>query len=149
MCGICGMADFHSIDLDTHTVLARMINTLRHRGPDDLGTWTDEHVALAHARLSIIDLDTGRQPMTNEDGSVWIVFNGEIYNFRQLREQLASQGHVFKTRSDTEVIIHLYERDGSGCFAQLRGIFALCIYDVRRRCVYLARDHLGVKPIHY
>jgi len=149
MCGICGMADFHSIDLDTHTVLARMIDTLRHRGPDDLGTWTDEHVALAHARLSIIDLDTGRQPMTNEDGSVWIVFNGEIYNFRQLREQLASQGHVFKTRSDTEVIIHLYERDGSGCFAQLRGIFALCIYDVRRRCVYLARDHLGVKPIHY
>ena len=126
-----------------------MTRTLVHRGPDDEGYFVDEHVALGHRRLSIIDLETGRQPLDNEDGSVWIVFNGEIYNYRDLRALLETKGHTFKTRIDTETIVHAYEEWGAGCLERLRGMFAFALWDRRRRQLLLARDRLGKKPLYY
>jgi asparagine synthase (glutamine-hydrolysing) len=129
-----------------------MIQTLRNRGPDGWGEhYVDDHgLALGHTRLSIIDLsDAGRQPMCNEDGSVWLVFNGEIYNYRALRAQLERKGHSFRSSTDSEVIVHAYEEWGDACVRSFRGIFAFGIYDVPRRRLFLARDHLGVKPLYY
>jgi asparagine synthase (glutamine-hydrolysing) len=126
-----------------------MCDRIEHRGPDDEGFYVEGGVALGMRRLSIIDLFTGHQPISNEDGSVWIVFNGEIYNYREIRDLLISRGHTFQTESDTEVIVHLYEDEGEACVERLRGMFAFAIYDKRERKLFMARDRVGVKPLHY
>jgi len=126
-----------------------MCAVIRHRGPDDTGIWIGDGVGLGMTRLSIIDLSTGQQPIHNEDRTVWIVFNGEIYNFREEREILQQRGHHFYTTSDTEVIVHLYEEYGEDCVQRLRGMFAFAIWDQRRSQLLLARDRLGIKPLYY
>lgn len=148
MCGISGKVDFENPKIE-ESLLRRMNQTLVHRGPDEEGIYLSEHVALAHRRLSIIDLKGGHQPMSNEDGSLWIVFNGEIYNFPELRETLMAKGHLFKTSSDTETILHLYEEEGMECVTHLRGMFAFAIWDSPRRRLFLARDRVGKKPLYY
>ncbi|MBI4536540.1 MAG: asparagine synthase (glutamine-hydrolyzing) [candidate division NC10 bacterium] len=130
-------------------MLEQMVGVLAHRGPDDEGVWVGPEVGLGMRRLSIIDLAGGRQPMTNEDGSLHIVFNGEIYNHRDLRGDLESRGHLFRTRSDTEAILHLYEEAGEHCVETLRGMFAFAIWDAGRRRLFLARDRMGKKPLFY
>lgn len=153
MCGIVGIHHYsnHSVPL-TDNLLGRMCERIRHRGPDDSGAWINEdrNVGLGFRRLSIIDLSrAANQPMTNEDGSLWIVFNGEIYNYRELRPWLEEHGHVFRSRSDTEVILHLYEELGASCVGRLDGMFAFAIWDSNQRSWFLARDRLGVKPLYY
>jgi len=152
MCGIYGyLSTDKKIDRD---ILRRMGNALRHRGPDGEGEEIQQTaewgIGLGHTRLSIIDLSpAGRQPMCNEDGTIWITYNGEIYNFRELRIELERNGHCFKSNSDTEVIIHLYEEKGVRCLERLNGMFALAIWDRRERTLFLARDRIGKKPLHY
>jgi asparagine synthase (glutamine-hydrolysing) len=150
MCGIVGKLNFdREQPVDPHQI-RRMADSLRHRGPDDAGVWTDGSIGLGHRRLSIIDLSpNGHNPMCNEDGAVWIVFNGEIYNFRELRPELERSGHRFKSNTDTEVILHLYEELGNECVKKLRGMFAFAIWDSRTQGLLLARDRMGVKPLHY
>ena len=130
-------------------MLERMIWTLRHRGPDGFGLYQDQRAGLAHARLSIIDLEGGWQPIHNEDRTLWIVFNGEIFNYPELRRQLIDSGHRFATRSDTEVIVHLYEEKGERCLEDLNGQFAMALYDSRARSLFLARDRMGIRPLFY
>ena len=150
MCGIVGKVNFDPGQPVDAAQIARMAASLRHRGPDDDGIWINGRVGLGHRRLSIIDLSpNGRNPMCNEDGTVWIVFNGEIYNFRELRTRLDAAGHHFKSRTDTEVIVHLYEELGPRCVTELRGMFAFALWDCRKQLLMLARDRLGVKPLHY
>lgn len=150
MCGICGIVHRDPSEPVNPTLLVRMRDTLAHRGPDDCGCYIGRGAGLAHRRLSIIDLrPEGRQPMTNEDGTVHIVFNGEIYNFEESRGWLLSKGHVFKSRTDTEVILHLYEELGPDCVLRLRGMFAFAIWDEPERRLLLARDRLGQKPLYY
>src|SRR5881396_3471404 len=127
----------------------RMCRTIVHRGPDDEGTYVQGQVGLGMRRLSIIDLSGGRQPIHNEDSSIWVVFNGEIYNFPELRKELEARGHSFYTHTDTEVIVHLYEEMGANCVQKLRGMFAIALFDERRHSLLLARDRLGKKPLHY
>jgi len=127
-------------------LLARMIGMIRHRGPDEYGMYRDGHAGLVHARLSIIDLASGQQPLANEDGSLWIIFNGEIFNYVELREELETLGHRFRTRSDTEVIVHAFEAWGEECFARFNGQWALALWDSRRRRLVLARDGSGSVP---
>jgi asparagine synthase (glutamine-hydrolysing) len=147
MCGIAGWLGTLQ-DSEKHT--ARMAQTLHQRGPDAHGIRVWPEATLVHTRLSIIDLSpTGAQPMANEDGTVWTVFNGEIYNHHELRRHLEARGHIFKGRSDTEVLPHLYEEEAAGFVAQLRGMFALAIYDMRTRTLVLARDRFGIKPLFY
>ncbi len=146
MCGISGMHAPGKVDPQ---VLRRMSAALAHRGPDDEGFYTDSQVGLASRRLSIIDLTSGRMPITNEDGSIWVVQNGEIYNFRTLRRELESRGHRFTTQSDTEVIVHLYEEHGAGLFDRLRGMFAVALWDRNEDKLLLGRDPLGKKPLYY
>lgn len=149
MCGICGVAHADpSIPVSSST-LSRMRASLAHRGPDGFGEHILNGVGLAHTRLSIIDVVGGRQPLCNEDGSVWVTFNGELYNYKALRDQLRARGHTFKTDSDTEVLVHLYEEDGPSFVRRLNGMFALAIHDVREQRVVLARDHFGIKPLFY
>ncbi len=131
------------------TLLKRMADTIAHRGPDDEGYYVSAPIGLGFRRLSIIDLSAGHQPLANEDGTVWIVFNGEIYNYRALREQLLAKGHHFKTQTDTEVIIHLYEELGASCVEKLQGMFAFAIWDERQKLLFLARDRVGIKPLYY
>jgi asparagine synthase (glutamine-hydrolysing) len=126
-----------------------MASPLRHRGPDAEGVWSAPGVGLVHRRLSIIDLGGGRQPLGNEDGSIQVVFNGEIYNFRELRRELKEKGHQFRTNSDTEVLVHLYEEMGERLVERLRGMFAFALWDGRKRELLLARDRLGLKPLYY
>jgi asparagine synthase (glutamine-hydrolysing) len=126
-----------------------MRDVMHHRGPDDAGLFVRGPIGLGHRRLSIIDLSGGRQPIDNEDGSVTVVFNGEIYNFKELREDLQARGHLFKTRSDTEVIVHLYEEMGAECLKRLRGMFTFALWDAKRHQLFLARDRLGEKPLYY
>lgn len=149
MCGICGIVDYEGQAADFADRLPGMVRTLQHRGPDESGTWADGCAGLGHARLSIIDLSGGKQPLSNEDGTVWITYNGEVYNFPEVREQLAARGHQFRTQTDTEVIVHLYEEDGIECVDRLRGMFAFGIWDARKRTMYLVRDRLGIKPLYY
>jgi asparagine synthase (glutamine-hydrolysing) len=150
MCGICGIVSNDASERIDPRVVIRMRDTLSHRGPDDQGDYIGPGVALGHRRLSIIDLRLeGRQPMANEDDSIHIVFNGEIYNFADQREWLASKGHRFRSRSDTEVIVHLYEELGVECVKRLRGMFAFAIWDEPKRLLFLARDRLGKKPLFY
>ena len=147
MCGICGIVTSRgSADLDR---LASMSEALVHRGPDSSGEYADGPVALAARRLSIIDLETGDQPIANEDGTVHVVQNGEIYNYRELRDELERAGHTFRTQGDTEVIVHLYEQHGDGFAERLRGMFAIALWDSTRRRLVLARDCFGIKPLYY
>jgi asparagine synthase (glutamine-hydrolysing) len=147
MCGIAGFWSYNSpASLEA---IRAMCDLIRHRGPDDEGFHIDGGCALGMRRLSIIDLATGHQPISNEDGSVWIVFNGEIYNFQELRRRLLDQGHHFQTSSDTETVVHLYEQEGVDGLARLRGMFAFAIWDARRRRLLLARDRFGKKPLYY
>src|SRR5205085_412445 len=129
--------------------LDAMVRRLAHRGPDDAGSYRDDHATLGFRRLSIIDLAGSHQPLANEDGTVWVVFNGEIYNFPALRRRLEARGHTLRTAGDTEVLVHLYEDEGPGLFPLLRGMFALAIWDAPRRTLVLGRDRLGQKPLLY
>jgi asparagine synthase (glutamine-hydrolysing) len=149
MCGICGI--FHSDPGQSvnRDVLALMNRQIVHRGPDDDGFFLEKNVGLAMRRLSIIDVKTGHQPISNEDESIWIVFNGEIYNHQDLRNNLQARGHHYRTRSDTETIVHLYEEYGRDCVHHLRGMFAFAIWDRAKKCLFLARDRLGIKPLYY
>ncbi len=149
MCGICGIFNFDRGETVDADVLAAMNRRIVHRGPDDEGFYLAANVGLAMRRLSIIDLATGHQPMANEDGTVWLVFNGEIYNHQELRPGLESRGHHYRTHSDTETIIHLYEEYGRDCVRHLRGMFAFVIWDARKRLLFGARDRLGIKPFYY
>jgi len=149
MCGICGAVwdDPGRAPGDHH--LAAMMERIVHRGPDDSGVHRDAHAALGFRRLAIVDLPGGRQPLSNEDGSIWTVFNGEIYNFPALRRRLEARGHTLRSSGDTEVLVHLYEDEGAGMLGLLRGMFALAIWDAPRRTLLLARDRLGQKPLLY
>jgi asparagine synthase (glutamine-hydrolysing) len=154
MCGIAGFVESSASAAPLNAaarqdLIQRMCDVIRHRGPDDEGMLVDDGVALGMRRLSIIDLSTGHQPIHNEDRTMWIVFNGEIYNFRELRNELAAAGHRFYTASDTEVIVHAYEAWGTAAIARLRGMFGLAIWDARSRTLLIARDRIGIKPLHY
>jgi asparagine synthase (glutamine-hydrolysing) len=147
MCGICGIHDPNG-NIDDN-LIRKMGDILTHRGPDDEGFHIEEKVGLGFKRLSIIDLELGNQPMSNEDGSIWIVYNGEIYNFPVLKEELAGKGHQFRTKSDTEVIIHGYEEWGEDVVQKLNGMFAFALWDAKKEKLFLARDRLGIKPLYY
>ena len=149
MCGICGILNLIESQPVDRTLIERMTGSLAHRGPDDAGYFVEGRVGLGHRRLSIIDLSGGQQPIFNEDRSATIVFNGEIYNYRDLAAGLASAGHIFKTRSDTETILHAYEEYGDACVDRLRGMFGFAIWDRTKQRLLLARDRLGIKPIYY
>jgi asparagine synthase (glutamine-hydrolysing) len=149
MCGICGIADFENRERMSPEIVSRMNDTMPHRGPDDAGVYTASSVGLGHRRLSIIDVAGGHQPLSNEDGTVWVLLNGEIYNYQEIRERLLAHGHRFTTKSDTEAIAHLYEQDGEECFRQLRGMFSIALWDARQRKLVLARDRVGKKPLFY
>jgi asparagine synthase (glutamine-hydrolysing) len=148
MCGIAGIVRWDGAPVPEADIRA-MCSAIVHRGPDDEGVYLGDGVALGMRRLSIIDLEGGRQPISNEDGTVWIVFNGEIYNYQELRRDLERRGHRFQTDSDTETIVHLYEELGPRCVDRLRGMFAFAVWDERRRQLLLARDRLGIKPLYY
>jgi len=149
MCGICGIFPYEKSEAVDADVLRSMLASIRHRGPDDEGAYLDADVGLGSRRLSIIDLAGGRQPLYNEDRSVVVVFNGEIYNYRELRSALQRRGHTFATASDTEVIVHLYEEAGDDCVHALRGMFGFALWDIKRKRLLLARDRLGIKPLYY
>ena len=148
MCGIAGIVAADGRRANAAAVGA-MLAQIPHRGPDGEGMWTGAHAALGHRRLSIIDLVSGHQPMSNEEGTVWVTFNGEIYNFVELQRELTKRGHRFKTTSDTETIVHAFEQHGADCLSRLRGMFALGIWDAPTRTLFLARDRLGKKPLFY
>ncbi len=149
MCGIVGILETRSVKEISRNELSRMNDSQRHRGPDDGGYFVEPGVGLGHRRLSIIDLATGHQPLFNEDGSVVVVFNGEIYNFHELIIELAAFGHTFRTKSDTEVIVHAWEQWGEACVMRFRGMFAFALWDRNQHTLFLARDRLGVKPLYY
>ena len=149
MCGIAGLYNLTGEPIEA-TRVAGMCALIRHRGPDDHGVFTRGPVGLGHRRLSIIDLSPrGRNPMTNEDETVYLTFNGEVYNYLDLRPGLIAAGHRFQSDTDTEVIIHLYEEHGPACVERLNGMFAFALWDERRRRLVLARDRFGVKPLYY
>ncbi len=149
MCGICGKAFMDPSRPIDRQELKGMTDVITRRGPDDEGYFVDKNIGLGFRRLSIIDLHTGHQPLSNEDDSIWIVFNGEIYNYPELRKDLIKRGHVFKTKTDTETIVHLYEEYGVDCVSHLRGMFAFVIWDSRTDKLFCARDHFGIKPFFY
>ena len=146
MCGICGKLVFHREGSVSPALIKGMADAISHRGPDDEGYYVSGPIGLGFRRLSIIDLSGGHQPLSNEDGSVHIVFNGEIYNYQELRRYLIGHGHIFKTQTDTETIVHLYEQLGEACVEKLRGMFAFAIWDDRSKSLFLARDRVGIKP---
>jgi asparagine synthase (glutamine-hydrolysing) len=148
MCGICGKVNFDKAQCVDRDLLRSMMASMHHRGPDDEGMYLSGNVGLGHRRLSIIDLNTGKQPIANEDDTVWIVFNGEIYNYQELRKELLGRGHRFRTETDTEVIIHAYEEYGEDFLSRLRGMFAFAIWDEKKRQLLLARDRVGIKPLY-
>jgi asparagine synthase (glutamine-hydrolysing) len=149
MCGITGIIQPYNHEPIDQDILKSMTNTLVHRGPDDEGYFFDRNVGLGHRRLSIIDIRHGHQPMANEDETVWIVFNGQIYNYLELRQGLVAKGHTLRTNSDTEVIIHLYEEYGENCLKKLNGMFAFLIWDSKAKRAFIARDRIGIKPLYY
>jgi asparagine synthase (glutamine-hydrolysing) len=149
MCGITGQFDTRSERAVSHPVLHRMNNAQSHRGPDEGSLHIEPGLGFGHRRLSIIDIATGQQPLFNEDGSVVVVFNGEIYNYQQLIPELQALGHVFHTRSDTECIVHAWESWGEACVQRFRGMFAFALWDRKKQTLFMARDRLGVKPLHY
>jgi len=148
MCGIAGVLYADLARPADPAVLRAMGASIAHRGPDAEGCWTEPGVALVHRRLSIIDLGGGDQPIGNEDGSVQVVFNGEIYNYRELRTALEARGHRFRTHTDTEVLVHLYEEEGDRLVERLRGMFAFALWDRARQQLLLARDRIGIKPLY-
>src|SRR5882724_9006228 len=150
MCGINGIAlsPRSGLSVDPHA-LARMRDVITHRGPDDEGLFIDGPIGLGHRRLSIVDVASGHQPMTNEDASLHITYNGEIYNHADFRSTLEARGHTYQTHCDTETILHLYEEYGENCVTHLRGMFAFAIWDQHKRELFIARDRLGVKPLYY
>jgi asparagine synthase (glutamine-hydrolysing) len=149
MCGICGIVNFNKTQKVHEREIRSMMDAMDHRGPDQEGLFIDEFAGIGHRRLSIIDLSSGRQPVSNEDGSIWIVFNGEIYNFQQLRADLEAKGHLFSTKTDTEVIVHCYEEYGYAFLDKLRGMFAFALWDMPEQRLLLARDRVGIKPVYY
>ncbi len=149
MCGICGFIPSGNNNLPPQEIITNMLDALLHRGPDNKGLFIDSGIALGTTRLSIIDLAGGDQPIHNEDKSIWITFNGEIYNYPELRESLIKKGHIFCTKTDTEVIVHLYEENGPDCLGQLNGMFAFAIWDKNKNVLFLARDRFGMKPLYY
>ncbi|MGB6682788.1 MAG: asparagine synthase (glutamine-hydrolyzing), partial [Candidatus Acidiferrum sp.] len=149
MCGICGIFEFERREEISPELVRRMTDTIIHRGPDDEGVFVGPGIGLGFRRLSIIDVAGGHQPISNEDGKIWVMLNGEIYNYPELRQELLNRGHKFTTRSDTESIVHLYEEYGEDCFRRLRGMFAIAIWDSRERKLLLARDRVGKKPLFY
>ena len=149
MCGICGIVNFDRSEPVDSNLVERMTTVLVHRGPDDDGYFVEGNAGFGHRRLSIIDLGGGKQPIFNEDGSILIVFNGEIYNYAELTVKLTQLGHRFKSRSDTEAIVHAYEEYGDGCVEHLRGMFAFAIWDRRRKRLLIARDRMGIKPLYF
>ena len=149
MCGICGITYFDTQRDVSDRLVKGMCDVIRHRGPDDEGWFTQRNFGIGMRRLSIIDLVTGRQPISNEDSSIWIVFNGEIYNHLELRDDLIKKGHQFKTKTDTEAIVHAYEEYGVDCPAKLNGMFGFAILDLNQQALFLARDRLGIKPLYY
>jgi len=149
MCGIVGLVSLNASEPVDETRLKRMRDVMRHRGPDGEGLWIDGQVGLGFRRLAIVDVEGGGQPMPNEDGSVWLVFNGEIYNHAELRPRLEARGHRYRTRSDSETIVHLYEEEGERCVDHLQGMFAFAVWDRARERLLLARDRLGIKPLYY
>ena len=149
MCGIVGIANLIGSSPIEQAQLRQMLALIRHRGPDQFGIYLDECVGLGSARLSIIDLNSGQQPICNEDGTLWIVFNGEIFNYIELRRDLEKRGHRFATETDTEAVVHLFEDSGPDCLAELNGQFAMAIWDAREQTLFLARDRLGVRPLFY
>jgi len=148
MCGICGIYNFDGQFVDEE-ILRKMNHTLIHRGPDGEGYFIESNMGLGHRRLSIIDLESGKQPMGNEDGSIQVVFNGEIYNFLELKKDLEAKGYRFRTRSDTETIIYGYEEWGEDFVQKLRGMFAIVLWDSRNQKLLLIRDRVGKKPLYY
>jgi len=149
MCGITGICNLNGPASISSELLARMIDVLHHRGPDETGIYLDDWVGLGHARLSIIDLSGGSQPIHNEDGTLWIVYNGEVFNYPELREGLLAKGHSFATSTDTEVILHLFEEKGPECVHELNGQFAFAIWNTREKELFLARDRIGIRPLYY
>jgi asparagine synthase (glutamine-hydrolysing) len=149
MCGIAGVFEYAGAALADETTVMAMLDAIVHRGPDDCGVHVDGHVGFGTRRLSIIDVAGSRQPISNEDGTVVVAFNGEIYNYRQLRARLSRRGHVFQTNGDTEVLAHLYEDAGDDCVHELRGMFAFAIWDAKRRRMLIARDRIGIKPLYF
>ncbi len=149
MCGIAGICNMVGPEGVSLSTLRSMVGALYHRGPDESGCYLDDYVGLGHARLSIIDLACGTQPIHNEDKSMWIIYNGEVYNYPELRSQLQQQGHRFYTATDTEVILHLYEECGVDCLNRLNGQFAFAIWDVKKKVLFLARDRVGIRPLYY
>jgi len=149
MCGICGIYHYGNDSPVPHVAVEKMMQAMAHRGPDDDGLYCDDGLCLGMRRLSIIDISTGKQPITNETGEIVIVQNGEIYNYLELRDKLIKKGHKFTTRSDTEVIVHLYEEYGTECFRMLNGMFGIALWDKRSRKLFLVRDRFGIKPLNY
>ncbi len=149
MCGIAGYFQLTESKTPDQALIRRMVNSLRHRGPDEFGAYLDDRCVLGQSRLSIIDLSGGSQPMCNEDGSLWITFNGEIFNYLELRDDLAARGHLFRTRCDTEVIIHAFEEWGKDCLQRFNGQFAFVLYNRNDRSLFFARDRLGIRPLFY
>src|SRR5690242_4676042 len=149
MCGICGVYHYRGGAADA-AFITRQIQVLRHRGPDDIGVWCEGPVGLAQQRLAIVDLSPGgHQPMPNEDGSLMVTYNGELYGWPELRAVLAARGHRFRGGSDTEALLHLYEEHGDGLLEHLRGMFAFALWDRTRRRMLIARDRLGIKPLYW
>ena len=149
MCGICGKMYLTEDAKVDRVLIEKMSAVMSHRGPDDQGVYVSRKIGLGHRRLSIIDLQTGSQPLSNEQGNVWVVFNGEIYNYQELRNELIKKGHIFKTQTDTEVIVHLYEEHGEDFVARLRGMFAIALWDEKSETLLLVRDRVGIKPLYY
>src|ERR1051325_3250149 len=149
MCGIAGIVNLAEADPIGEQDLRRMLGMIRHRGPDQFGIYLDRFAGLGNARLSIIDLSSGQQPISNEDGTLWIVFNGEIFNYVELRPELEARGHRFATQYDTEVILPRFQKNGPDCVHRFNGQFAFAIWDSRKRTLFLARDRLGVRPLFY
>ena len=149
MCGIAGILNPNPNDTDSHTLILRMISILQHRGPDESGAYIDPVIHMGHARLAVLGLENGTQPISNEDETLWIIFNGEVFNYIELKESLVQKGHCFKTDTDTEVIIHLYEEMGPRCLSLLNGQFAIAIWDSRQQELFLARDRVGICPLYY
>ena len=149
MCGIAGYFQLNGPTEPDHDLVRRMVRIIRHRGPDEFGAFFDDRCGLGQARLSIIDLSTGSQPLSNEDGTLWITFNGEIFNYIELRRELQSRGHQFSTKSDTEVIVHAFEEWGRDCLNHFNGQFAFALYDKKDGSLFLARDRLGIRPLFY
>ena len=149
MCGIVGIFNMIGSGGVSLNTLRSMVGALYHRGPDESGCYLDDRIGLGHVRLSIIDLLGGTQPIRNEDRNLWIIYNGQTYNYPELRRQLQKKGHRFYTKTDTEVILHLYEEYGADCLSRMNGQFAMAIWDKRKKQLFLARDRVGIRPLYY